>query len=107
MGDNTTTEVMQEVCESVDTSKYATGVITARSVFSDGAALYVEGSDDGQSFIVLLSIPSGTMGTAQSVHLNRSLPFGSGARLYRILRWRLATSGIAWEYCGRANVVLK
>jgi len=68
---------------------------------------YVEGSDDGQSFIVLLSIPSGTMGTAQSVHLNRSLPFGSGARLYRILRWRLATSGIAWEYCGRANVVLK
>ena len=53
MGDDDITEVVQEVCESMDTSKHSTGVITARSVYSDGVRLIAEGSDDGQSFIVV------------------------------------------------------
>jgi len=109
MGDDTVVSVVQEVCESIDTSRYRTGVITARSVQSLGVDLVVEGSDDGQAFIALLEIPAATVRTATAKHLNRSEAFGSSGRLYRILRWRLAglISPVDWEFCGRVNVVLK
>ncbi|MBM4354898.1 MAG: hypothetical protein FJ109_14110 [Deltaproteobacteria bacterium] len=77
MGPSTLTTVTQEVCESIDTSKYSTGVVTARSVHSSSIDFIVEGSDDGQTFVSLLTIAAGTVGRTTPVYLNRSEAFGS------------------------------
>jgi hypothetical protein len=106
MGDSTVTSLIQDVCESIDTSKYSTGVINARSVHSFNASLIVEGSDDGQTFVSLVAIAAGTVGRSTPAYLNRAEAFGSATRLYRYIRWRVAAS-VAWEFCGRVNVVLK
>jgi hypothetical protein len=102
--------VVQEICESVDTSAYRTGVVTGRMFKGLSCDLYVEGSDDGQTFVTVLTL-SGAASPGgfdkDEVQLNQTEPPGSAGRLYRILRWRLDGTAGGWEFCGRVGIVLK
>jgi len=106
---DSTDELVQEVCESIDTSKHSTGVasiyILKRSAGTpNNTKLVVEGSDDGQSFVTVVQMDA--VGRAE-MQMNRSEPPGSAARLYKIMRWKIVPGAANWVLCSRATVTLK
>jgi hypothetical protein len=108
MGD-TDDDVYQAVCESVNTSRHSSGVLTARMLRGTNlTGFIIEGSEDGQTFaeIAKLSAPGLT-----TKYLNRTEPpERTDKRLWKIIRWRIDPSGTPtneWEFCGRATLVLK
>jgi thiamine phosphate synthase YjbQ (UPF0047 family) len=72
------TDVTQDVCESVDTSRYKTGVVSAFCSRSTSSVLIVEGSDDGQSFVEISRLDAVE---AWMKRLNKSESYGTTARL--------------------------
>ena len=99
-------EVFQDVCDTVDTSRYASGVVSARCLGKYLCTLKAQGSDDGQSFVDLTSLLDNDNIVA---YLNKAQPPGSVSRLYRYIRWAVKPdqSALNWYTCGRITLTLK
>jgi len=104
-------DVVQEVCESIDTSRYSSAIVTAevhtnRQIPPGDLEgdLVIEGSDDGQEFVPVLTVRGIDL---KEQHLNRTEQPGTPTRLYRFLRWCISPGGAGWQFCGRATVTLK
>jgi len=108
MAGQTGADVAQTICESIDTSKYTTGVVKGKLLgltpTTTPPSLIIEGSDDGQAFVPILTLNSQIAGKQ---YLNKTEQPGSEGRLYRILRWRVHPGATTWMICGRVTVTLK
>lgn len=105
--------VIQDVSETIDTSRYSSGTITLRVLKSRNggpgdATIDVEGSDDGQTFsaIALLSKTGGPH-PGTTVYLNKSVDSSDATYLWRYLRWVITPGDVDLQFCGRITVVLK
>lgn len=103
----------QDVGETIDTSRYESGVVTSRvlQVETDTPGTYdltftVQGSDDGESWSTIMSF---TAPGEDTKYLNRSQQPEQGEYLWRYVRWILtpSTGTTDWKFCGRVTVVLK
>jgi len=108
--------IIQDVSETIDTSRYSSGTITLRVLKNRNnvlatpgdATIDVEGSDDGQTFSAIndLSITGGP-NPGVTVYLNRSVDSSNADYLWRYLRWTITPGDVDLEFCGRITVVLK
>jgi len=103
--------IIQDVSETIDTSRYRSGTITARVLKArdsgGDARLDVEGSDDGQTFSAISALTIAVGPDSKTVYLNRSVDSNDATYLWKYLRWVITPGGTNLEFCGRITVVLK
>ncbi len=85
--DTTLTELRQEIEQSILTEGAATALARLETLRVENCTVHLEGSDDGQAFVTLLSTT--TEDDVVSTYLSISANYGTPGRLYKFLRWRL------------------
>jgi hypothetical protein len=106
-------EISQNISDTIDTSRYSSGAITARVLKSSGTGagpeLRIEGSDDGQTFepVSRMIITGAEAPATKKANLNRAVHRGSDEYLWRYFRWVLDPPTTNMEFCGRVTIVLK
>ena len=101
----------QDVGETIDTSRYESGIVVSRVLQSDATVtktltFTVEGSDDFESWNTIMAFTAPDITTA---YLNRTQQPEQGDHLWRFIRWTLTpeASTVDWVFCGRVTIVLK
>lgn len=98
------TEIEQSIEESIETSGSSNGIAILETLAIENCTVYLEGSDDGQTFVTVTS--TGTDEDQKQVYLDTSANFGSSTRLYKFLRWRLANTSADYYATFRVRVIL-
>lgn len=98
-------EVKQEIEESIETTGAATAVARLETLGVSNATVYLEGSDDGQNYVSVISTAAAE--DTQQVYLSASANYGTAGRLFKYLRWRIAeVSASAFYATFRIRVIL-
>ncbi len=89
----TFSELRQEIGQSILTEGAVSALARLETLRVENCTVDLEGSDDGQTFVTLVS--TSNEDAVASVYLNLSANYGTTNRLYKYLRWRLVRSSAA------------